>query len=77
MTSDSKFGLVSGIAAVLAVAVVYHNKPALGDAVPAQAVTGSAAAPPGTPPAAVGVPLPADGMPIRAEVRPAGTNRPL
>ena len=79
MTNDSKLGLVAGVAAVLVVAVVYHNKPALGDATPVQAAIGSATTPPAVPPAAVGVPTlpaaPARGVPITAETRPADPRR--
>lgn len=76
MTNDSKLGLMAGVAAVLVVAVVYHNKPALGDGGPVQAVAGNATTPPAMPPAAVGVPTAAESqrsaVRINAEMRPAG-----
>ena len=57
MESEAKLGLLAGVAAVLAVAVVYFQKPAPGPA-PADpaAVAGTTAAPPGVPPAAFLVP---------------------
>ena len=58
MESEAKLGLLAGVAAVLAVAVVYFQKPAAAGPTRADpaAVAGTPASPPGVPPAAVLVP---------------------